>query len=191
MMKDQQQESLTADEQSFLLPISNNELNELQEDQGLTVGTDRLQAFVQGCEKCGFPTPLLTRYLQRLDVALNTWADATQCKNKDDLAFSVTASLSSTTKRKYELIIIRRIGEKAAALWLARPNVQALLAEIAAGKQAIKAHDEALTEKVAEVVGFTGDQPSFPNVREWLAGGRTDATLLESTEERLEAAQWF
>ncbi len=40
-------------------------------------------------------------------------------------------------------------------------------------------------------MGFPGNQPNSPNVREWLAGGRTEDTLLETTEERLEAAQWF
>jgi len=41
------------------------------------------------------------------------------------------------------------------------------------------------------VLGFAGAQPKSPNVREWLAGGRTDDSLLRTDEDRSEAAHWF
>ncbi len=130
--KDQQQ--LTVEERSFLLPSDNDValVEDSHEEPAEEPGA--LLNFVQRCTRCGFPTPLLTKYLRSQEIALTTWAEATQC-SKDDLAFAVVAHLSPKAKRKHELIIISRLGEKAAAAWLSRPNVQTLLAEIAAGKQ--------------------------------------------------------
>ena len=174
---------LNAGEHSFLLPETTDEQEDLPKQTA-----DVLQNFVAQGKRCGFKTTLVAGYLIHKDKALATWAEETGHRNKDDLAFCLVAYVIA---RKPEAVIKHRLGEKATATWLARPRVQALLAEIVAGKEAIATYERELTEKIAEVLGFPGVEPESPNVREWLAGGHTDYSLLTTQEERLEAATWF
>ena len=179
---------LTADEQGFLLSSPSDK--EVADAEELTndAPKDALQNFVALGKRYGFPTRLVAGYLLHQEKALATWAEDTGHSNTDDLAFCLVAYLIA---KKPEAAITHRLGEKATATWLSRPKVQDILAEIAAGKDAIAAHERDVTERIATVLGFTGSQPESPNVREWLAGGRTDHSLLTTPEERLEAAQWF
>jgi len=186
-----EQPPLTPDERSFVFPPSSALLEEERAAQeSAQDATAVLQNFVTLGKRCGFPTPLVAGYIRHQEKALDTWAEDTGHRNKDDLAFCVVVYL--VAKKRPEAIVTNRLGAKAATLWLARPRVQALLAEIEAGKQAIIAYENGLTERIAEVLGFaTGTQPTSPNVREWLAGGRADDSLLRSDADRSEAAGWF
>jgi len=188
MMSAVEDRPLTAGEQSFVSPPTDEDRAEAE--RAASAATDVLQRFVALGKRYGFPTSLVAGYILHQQKALDTWAEDTQHRNKDDLAFCVVVYL--VAKKNPEVIVRSRLGAKAAATWLARPRVQALLAEIEAGKQAIVEYENGLTERIAEVLGFApGTQPTSPNVREWLAGGRADDSLLRSDADRSEAAGWF
>jgi hypothetical protein len=150
-----------------------------------------LQEFVAQGRRHEFATVQVERYLAHEEKALATWAHATGHRNTSDLTFCVVVFLVATTKRPAPALVEQRLGKKGAEILLSRPHVQALIAEIEAGRAALQQYETAITDKITALLYPGCPQPKSPGLREWLAGGRTDDKLLVSKEDRDEAACWF